>query len=141
MGMTLSIRINPKHIRVPYHILELEDKRRFDKTYKEPENAEIFYIERNWDLLYFFRDLAHLIFDDKDEAQVCLYIDTDNIEIILENIKGKIDVILGSSDLYNSDTYGDGTDLYIWSRVYVAIKTFQDKYNMSEWYLLIDAGW
>lgn len=139
MGMTLTIAVNPKHNGIRYHDLDGEVQQELDE--KLPKTEEIFYHERDFRLLTFLDEHAHTLLDNEENGQVYLFIDQDNIDTILERIREKIDDFWRSSDRYNSETYGNGSDLYLWSDLHTSIVKFKESHNLDECYLFIDAAW
>ena len=140
MGLTFTIAVNPKHNGIRYHDLEGEVQQELDEKF--PESEEIFYHERDFSLIDFFKKHAHTLLDyEEEDAQVYLFIDKDNIDTIIERIKGKIDDFWRSSDRYNSETYGHGSDLYLWSELLTSIFKYKESHNLDECYLMINAAW
>lgn len=137
--MTLTLFKNPKLNGIRYHELDDKSKQMIDEM--DDMCEEIYYSERNWDLLDFFRNNSHVFMDSSEDAQLYAFIDDDNIVNVLNKLRAKIDTILDSDDRYDSETYGDQSDLFCWTNLYSVINKFKNKDGFDKWYLIIDAGW
>jgi hypothetical protein len=140
MGMTFDITVNTKQDGKPFHLLNDKEQEIYDQNVLNLKKEEI-YMCGNWDVVNFLKEFSEVLIDDDEQAEIYVSIDTNNIETILEELKIKIKTILETSNIFNEELYGDGSDLFVFSKLYNILNNFRNNSGFNNSYLIGYAGW
>ena len=140
MGVSLNIFISPIVDGVMYHEMNADKQKEYDEKYGG-DIDEIVEIERNDEMIKFFQHHGTRVESLSDSGRGIYYIDKVKTNIIIYELKKKIDALLESPDRYSSKFYGDGTMLHEWALAHDGFEQFKQRFDLEYWYLVVDIGY
>ena len=142
LGMTFDITVNTKQDGKPFHLLNEEQQEIYElNAQKESNIKEEIYMCGNWEIVKFLKEYSEVLMDDKEQGELFLSIDVNNIDKILKNLKEKIQTVLDNSDIFDDETFGNGSELYKFAQLHKTLVNFYENQGFNDLYLIGYAGW
>ena len=142
LGMTFDITVNTKQDGKPFHLLNEEQQEIYElNAQKESNIKEEIYMCGNWEIVKFLKEVSEVLMDDKDQGELFISIDINNIDEILIKLKVKIKTILDSSDIFDDETFGNGSELHKFAQLHKTLNNFHKNQGFKDLYLIGYAGW